>query len=959
MISWVKNLFPLTPTEDNEDARTAWTLRIFLITFAVVTVLHQIFAWIMRPDEERWQHAVIGGAFLLISGVIFLILQTGNVKLATKLFIIATHLMMSVLVVYLGGLQTNFYYLFVLLIFIAGFLAGRWASFISMIYAMLLGHGVWMLGEWGLLPQPIMVFSDNSTPLFIPFLAFFIAFGLVNVIVYLLKWTVGQAQEQRQEALGHSQALQQEAIERRAMAAKLGLYNKRLETLRDIDQAILSAESAKAIAQAVLGRIRTLIPYQRASVMVADKGGHGAMLLAAHTLAESTMKVGHPLPYSFTAVQSGFALGEVRVVQDLASRPKHSRAEENLFSEGILSYVIAPLIAESRLIGTLNLGFDRVDGFTDEYIEVVREVAYTLSIAIHQSRLREQLQEQKDELADRVAQRTAELRRQLQWNSALAALEPIISQPGELDHILYQIVSAVIDVFPAGTAASIVLKNPNDEAFIMQVARLETFRPTPKTAEWRTGGQTQQIMDKQEVVVIPDIDQSPLSLSEWASALGIGSYVAVPLISQGNSLGVLYMSHMEPRNYRQEEVDFLRALGNRAAVAVTNVRLNEALQDTNEELSQIARLKDNFLATMSHELRTPLTAILGLTESLQMGVYGTTNERQTQSLKDIAASGEHLLDLINDILDVSKIEAGQLALTHDWIDVQSLCQSSLRLVEQNAQQKNLKVTFSIDSSLDSMWGDERRLRQILVNLLSNAVKFTPAGGQIGLEAYGNDFTQEAIFTVWDTGVGIDRTSLKRLFTPFVQLDSSLSREYEGTGLGLALVKRLTELHGGQVSVDTHIGEGSRFVVTLPWEREGDELPTLITEITESAKEPILTQKATVLVAEDNTISRETITDFLNFKGFKSLSADNGYDAIILAEENRPDLILMDIQMPRMDGLEAIRLLRGKAYDKPIVALTGLAMAGDEDRCLEAGATAYLSKPISLEKLTQIIVEYLN
>jgi signal transduction histidine kinase len=219
---------------------------------------------------------------------------------------------------------------------------------------------------------------------------------------------------------------------------------------------------------------------------------------------------------------------------------------------------------------------------------------------------------------------------------------------------------------------------------------------------------------------------------------------------------------------------------------------------------------------MSHELRTPLNNVLGRAELLVEEIHGSLNEKQLRSVESIHESGRHLLELINDILDLSKIEADKLDLQQEPVSVSDLCEASIRLVSEAAQKKTILISADVDSIVVLITGDPRRLKQILVNLLSNAVKFTPVGGRVGLEVRGDHQGGMVTFTVWDTGIGIDEADMPRLFRPFEQLDSRLSRQYDGTGLGLSLVSRLTRLHGGGVSVTSVLGQGSRFIVTLPW-----------------------------------------------------------------------------------------------------------------------------------------------
>jgi PAS domain S-box-containing protein len=242
------------------------------------------------------------------------------------------------------------------------------------------------------------------------------------------------------------------------------------------------------------------------------------------------------------------------------------------------------------------------------------------------------------------------------------------------------------------------------------------------------------------------------------------------------------------------------------------------LEAANVELEKASRMKDEFLASMSHELRTPLTGILGLSEALQLQTFGTLSERQTKALRNIEESGRHLLDLINDILDLSKIEAGKFDLRPEACDVAAICQACLQLTKGMAHQKRQTVEFRMEPESISMIADPRRLKQMIVNLLSNAIKFTPDEGTLGLELAGDQAARAVEFTVWDKGIGIAPENLGKLFKPFTQIDGRLARQYAGTGLGLSLVQRMAELHGGSVKVESEPGKGSRFTVVLPWER---------------------------------------------------------------------------------------------------------------------------------------------
>jgi len=405
----------------------------------------------------------------------------------------------------------------------------------------------------------------------------------------------------------------------------------------------------------------------------------------------------------------------------------------------------------------------------------------------------------------------------------------------------------------------------------------------------------------------------------------------------------------------------------------------EQLRHKNAELARATRLKDEFLANMSHELRTPLNAILGMSEGLQDQIFGFLNERQQQALTTIERSGRHLLDLINDILDLAKIEAGKLELQPAPVSIHWLCESSLTFVKQLAIKKKVQLQSKIQPSLDEIEVDELRIRQLLINLLTNAVKFTPSGGCITLDIQQESSPENpAVSTDWlcisviDTGIGIAQDDVDKLFQAFVQIDSNLNRQHTGTGLGLALVKQIAKLHGGSVSIRSEVGKGSCFTVRLPYINTQNN-PTVpghlsgVGDVSEVRQSPVFSIGQTsggsprILLAEDNPANISTVSSYLESRGYQLLLAQNGYDAIDLATTQNPDLILMDIQMPELDGLAATRQIRANPTlaDIPIIALTALAMPGDREKCLDAGADEYLAKPVRLRKLTETIQSLLE
>ncbi|MBD2164817.1 PAS domain S-box protein [Calothrix membranacea FACHB-236] len=421
-------------------------------------------------------------------------------------------------------------------------------------------------------------------------------------------------------------------------------------------------------------------------------------------------------------------------------------------------------------------------------------------------------------------------------------------------------------------------------------------------------------------------------------------------------------------------------------------QVNERLTLTNAELYRATRLKDEFLANMSHELRTPLNAILGMSQGLQDEILGILNDRQKSAIDSIERSGQHLLALINDILDLAKVESGKLELQLAPVAIAYICTSSLSFVQQQAIAKNIQLSIEAPSGLPDIVVDELRIRQVLINLLSNAVKFTPNGGSVKLTVRQEQSQNQNLlcFSVIDTGIGIAPENVSKLFQPFTQIDSRLNRLHPGTGLGLSLVRRLIQLHQGSITVTSELGEGSCFTVYLPYrviatqaiaqplvESESSVNQSLSADLnqtqplsaTTSLNQLIIplispdkvTSKALILLVEDQEVNALSISSYLEGRGYHWLWAANGQQAITLATTHHPDLILMDIQMPEMDGLEAISRIRDdpQLANIPIIALTALAMPGDEEKCLLAGADLYLTKPIKLKQLIAIIQKLLS
>ena len=401
-------------------------------------------------------------------------------------------------------------------------------------------------------------------------------------------------------------------------------------------------------------------------------------------------------------------------------------------------------------------------------------------------------------------------------------------------------------------------------------------------------------------------------------------------------------------------------------------RFEHALQEKNAELERASRMKSEFLATMSHELRTPLNAIIGFSEALRDGLIGTMSDSQSEYIGDIFDSGQHLLSLINDILDLSKIEAGMMAVELEPVDLPALLASSLSIMRERAMTQQVRLDLDTGDDLGEPMLDLRKTRQILYNLLSNAVKFSAAGSEVVLAARrvdrnevghlagpwpvhafplpDSEFRQFLEITVSDSGIGLSPANMTELFQAFRQVDSGLARKFEGTGLGLAMVRQLAHLHGGTVGVSSAEGEGAHFAVWLPLR---DTLP-LMRPLREPRQPPRMLPllhnvQQMALVVEDDERAAELVRLLLAAEGFEVVLAENGERALEMAALRTPALITLDLQLPGIGGLEFLARIRDDVTlaRVPVVIISGNAdgmAAGD------ASASAVLRKPVSRVEL---------
>ncbi|MBI3963233.1 MAG: response regulator, partial [Deinococcus sp.] len=444
-------------------------------------------------------------------------------------------------------------------------------------------------------------------------------------------------------------------------------------------------------------------------------------------------------------------------------------------------------------------------------------------------------------------------------------------------------------------------------------------------------------------ILANDLPNDPRFYNPSARGERLLACISVPMQARGQIIGTLDAHSKRRRQaFHQHHLWTLSMLAAQAAVAIDTVRtlhhaesLAEELRAANSELATTSRYKSEFVANMSHELRTPLNSIMGFSEVLADGLAGALNEKQRKYVGNVLSSGQHLLSLINDILDLSKVEAGRMELSREQLDASEVVKEVLTALSPLANRQGITLVDAVAAA--PVWADHGRLRQVFFNLLSNAIKFTPSGGTVQVSTSTGG--PMASFSVADTGIGIKPEDRGKLFQEFRQLDSTASRRYSGTGLGLSLTKRLVELHGGTITVQSEPGKGSTFTFTVP----------IMPPALPAATLPPPEQGSYVLVVEDDQMSGDLIELYLSQAGYQVQRARSGQEALALACSQSPLAVTLDLMLPDLVGWEVLRQLKADATlaKVPVVVISVLDQSGAAQQ-LEA--VEFILKPLSREQL---------
>jgi GAF domain-containing protein/CheY-like chemotaxis protein len=595
-----------------------------------------------------------------------------------------------------------------------------------------------------------------------------------------------------------------------------------------------------------------------------------------------------------------------------------------------------PLLREGALVGVMILARTEIKPFTEKQVELVSTFADQAVIAIENVRLFEEVQA-----------RTRELSQSVEELRALGDVTQAVNSTLNLQTVLDTIVAkatqlsgtdaGVIYVFDEascgfqlratyGMTADMVAVIKDHHADFSEAVRAATQRREPDQV----------------------IDLQPSSrANELVMRLGYRGRLVVPLLLPDQVVGALVVRRKAPGEFPKNIIELLQTFAAQSVLAIQNARLFDQIQEKSRQLEMASQHKSQFLSSMSHELRTPLNAIIGLTEMMVTNAARFGTEKAQEPLRRVHGAGTHLLGLINQVLDLSKIEAGKVELSPESVNVARLIDEVMGTARQLAEQNKNRLIVENPEGVGPLTVDPMRLRQILLNLLSNACKFTKEG-EVALRVRkvvdGSNWIE---FAVSDTGIGMTSAQQAKVFEEFTQADSSTARQYGGTGLGLTITRKLAQMMGGDVTVASEPGKGSVFTVRLP--AGADTSPNASIGLAGSRSPGV----DCVLVIDDDATARELIADNLKVEGFSVVTAGGGLEGLKLAKELRPIAITLDVMMPDLDGWSVLAALRqdSELAEIPVIMVTIL---DDQRRATALGAAGYLTKPIDRHTLQRMI-----
>ena len=639
----------------------------------------------------------------------------------------------------------------------------------------------------------------------------------------------------------------------------------------------------------------------------------------------------HPVARSRSSLVGRVAEdGRTQQIADVLADSGYTRLDLQRIG-GYRTLMSAPMKLEGEVVGVFSMWRMAVAPFDDSELRLLDEFGLQGAIALRQVELLRALESRGAELAARVAQL-----------EALREVGEAVSSSLDLDEVLQSIVTNAVEL--TGTDGGSIMEYVDDrDAFSVRT----TYGSSPRLVE-----QLRQVAIERDSTLVgrAALEGRPLEVADLGQEEldphlqilyddGWRSVLAVPMLRLEQMVGALVVRRRTPGTFDPSTLEVLQILASQSALAIHNARMFSELARSSAELEVASHHKSEFLASMSHELRTPLNAVIGFSEVLLDEMFGALNDRQAEYLRDIWSSGRHLLELLNDILDLSKVEAGKMRLEETRFLVSEAIDYALMLVRERAQLHDIRLEVEVGPEVGEIEADELRFKQVVLNLLSNAVKFTPDGGEVRIRARRSD--DQLQVTVTDTGVGVPPEDRERIFESFQQGRRGAPKE-EGTGLGLTLTRRIVELFGGRLWVRSEVAVGSTFGFTIPVARPHAH---------RAASSAPGAERTTVVLVDDDRVSLNLLSAYLEPFAVEVVRFEDATEALSAVRRSPPAAVLLDIRLPGMDGWELLSAIKADPATAriPVVLVT---IVDERARGMALGAADYLTKPVHREDLVR-------
>ncbi len=696
-----------------------------------------------------------------------------------------------------------------------------------------------------------------------------------------------------------------------------------------------SAGDPDTVLTTVVESARRLCRSQAAHLYLLEDGVF--RVIKAVGLSEESIRIitENPHPLDRRTLVGRVALDRrAQQIPDVLADPDYGRLDLQRVA-GFRTTMGAPMLLDDEVVGALAVWRNAVSPFDEREMAIVSAFAVQAAMAVKSVKLVQQLEARGVELAKKVEEL-----------EALREVGEAVSSSLDVDNVLSTIAMHAVRL--SGTdGGSIMEYSERDRGFIVRsVYRtepvvIERLRSVRIELDETLVGRAAKVRHPLAVTDLGAIDLDP-HLQVLYDA-GWRSVVAVPMLRDEQIVGSLVVRRKTTGDFSEETLDLLETFASQSALALLNAQLYRELKEQSAELELASRHKSEFLASMSHELRTPLNAVLGFSEVLLERMFGDINDRQEEYLRDIHGSGKHLLELLNEILDLSKVEAGRMELEYSSFELGSLLEDAVSMLRERAAVHAIDVSVETADDVGLVYSDELRLKQVVLNLVTNAVKFTGDGGSVVVRAARGDSSID--ITVADTGIGIPEADRERIFESFQQGGRGSSRE-EGTGLGLTLSRRIVELLGGRMWMESEVGVGSTFGVSLPARDnetadgpDADDAPPLVGE---------------VVVIEDDRPSMDLLTAYLSSVASHVTTARDGQSGLEEVRRVHPAAVLLDIRLPGIDGWSVLQALKAEPETRDIPVIV-VSIVDERARGVALGAAAYLVKPVSRDELLDALV----